>query len=39
MVAILVIVLILVFVSIRQVQEYQRGILFVKGKFSRILEP
>ena len=39
MVAILVIVLILVFASIRQVQEYQRGILFVKGKFSRILEP
>ena len=35
----LVIVLIVILSSIRQVNQYERGILFTLGKFSRILEP
>lgn len=34
-----VIVLIIVLVSIKQVEEYERGVLFTKGKFSKILNP
>ena len=34
-----IIVLFIVFTSIRQVDEYERGILFEFGKFKRILEP
>ena len=34
-----VIVLIIILSSIRQVNQYERGILFTLGKFSRILEP
>lgn len=34
-----VIVLILVLASLRQINQYQRGILFTMGRFSKILEP
>ena len=36
---ILVLALIIILASIRQIEEYERGILFTKGKFSRILNP
>lgn len=35
----LIIVLIILLVSIRQVNEYQRGVLFTIGKFSKVLNP
>lgn len=35
----LIIVIIIVLASIKQVEEYERGILFTFGKFSRILNP
>ncbi len=35
----LVIVLVVILFSVRQVNEYERGILFSYGKFSRILAP
>ncbi len=35
----LIIVIIIVLASIKQVEEYERGILFAFGKFSRILKP
>ena len=34
-----VVVLIFLFASIKQIEEYERGILFTFGKFSRILKP
>ncbi len=34
-----VIVLILVLASLRQINQYQRGILFTMGRFTKILEP
>jgi uncharacterized protein AF_1420 len=36
---ILIIVLWIILISIKQIDEYQRGILFVFGKFSKILKP
>ena len=36
---ILIIVLWIILISIKQIDEYQRGILFSFGKFSRILKP
>ena len=34
-----VIVLVLILISIRQINEYERGILFSRGKFAKILKP
>ena len=36
---ILVIILVILFASIRQINEYERGILFLCGKFKKILNP
>lgn len=36
---IIIFVVILLFASIRQIEEYERGILFKFGKFSKILQP
>ncbi len=36
---ILVIVVVIILMSIKQVEEYERGILFTLGKFSKILNP
>ena len=36
---IIIIVIIVVLCSIKQVEEYERGVLFTFGKFSRILNP
>ncbi len=36
---ILIILLIIILCSIRQINEYQRGVLYTFGKFSRILKP
>ena len=33
------IILIIIFVSIRQINQYERGILFRFGKFAKILKP
>lgn len=38
-VTVLIIVLIVLLCSIRQVNQYERGILFTFGKYSKILEP
>ena len=38
-VALFPIVLVVILCSIRQINEYQRGILFTCGKFTKILEP
>ncbi len=38
-VGIVVVVVIILLASIRQVEEYERGILFSFGKFSRVLNP
>lgn len=39
LIAIFVIVLVIILVSIKQVEEYERGVLFTFGKFSKILNP
>ena len=39
LVAILFIVLVILLRSIVQINEYERGIKFNRGKFSKILEP
>lgn len=39
LIPIAVIVIIIILVSIKQVEEYERGVLFTRGKFSRILKP
>lgn len=39
LIGILVVILVVVLISIKQVEEYERGILFTFGKFSRILNP
>ena len=36
---ILVVVLIIAICSIRQINQYERGILFIRGKYSRVLNP
>ena len=36
---ILIIILIIILSSIKQVNEYERGILFEFGKFKRVLNP
>ena len=36
---ILVVVVVILLISIKQVEEFERGILFTRGKFSRILNP
>ena len=36
---ILIIVIVLVLISIRQISEYERGIKFTCGKFSKIMNP
>ena len=38
-IVILIILLFLVIISVKQINEYERGILFQFGKFKRILEP
>ena len=38
-ITILVIVLIVILVSIRQINEYERGIKFTRGRFSKIMKP
>ncbi len=35
----IVIVLVLILISIRQINEYERGILFSRGKFAKIMKP
>ena len=35
----IVIFLIIVISSIRQINQYERGILFKRGKYSKVLEP
>ena len=35
----IIIILVVILASIRQINEYERGILFTLGKFSRILQP
>ena len=37
--ALVVIVLVLILISIRQINEYERGILFSRGKFAKIMKP
>lgn len=32
-------IIVILLISIKQVEEYERGILFTRGKFSRILKP
>lgn len=39
MVVILILLLVLVICSIKQINEYERGILFTFGKFSKVLKP
>lgn len=39
MIALLVIIVLIVLCSIKQINEYERGILFAFGKFKKILEP
>ena len=39
LVVLIVIVIIVILSSIRQINEYERGILFTFGKFSKVLEP
>lgn len=39
LVPIVIVFVAIILASIRQVEEYERGILFTKGKFSRILNP
>lgn len=34
-----IIVLVLILASLRQINQYQRGVLFTMGRFSRIMEP
>lgn len=36
---ILIVVVVILLISIKQVEEFERGILFTRGKFSRILKP
>ena len=38
-ITIIIIVVIVLLCSIRQVQEYERGILFQLGKYKKILNP
>ena len=37
--AIITIILVLVLSSIRQIDEYERGIKFTRGKFTEIMNP
>ena len=39
LIGLLVLVLIIILSSIRQINQYERGILFTLGKFSRLLDP
>ena len=39
MITLAVIFIIIVLASIKQIDEYQRGVLFSLGKFKKILEP
>lgn len=34
-----IIILVLILASLRQINQYQRGVLFTMGRFSRIMEP
>ena len=36
---VLVIILIIAICSVRQINQYERGILFIRGKYSRVLNP
>ena len=36
---IIVIILVVILVSIKQIDEYERGIKFTRGKFSKIMNP
>ena len=35
----IIIILVVILASIRQINEYERGILFTLGKFSKIMKP
>ena len=39
MIAILIVVLVVILISIRQITEYERGIKFTMGKFTKIMKP
>lgn len=39
LVTFLIIVLVLILASLRQINQYQRGVLFTMGRFSHIMEP
>ena len=39
MIVILVIIIIVLISSIKQINQYERGILFSYGRFSKVLEP
>jgi regulator of protease activity HflC (stomatin/prohibitin superfamily) len=36
---VLVVVLVIVLVSIKQINQYERGLLFSFGRFTKIMEP
>ena len=36
---ILVIVIVVILMSVKQIDEYERGVKFTTGKFSKIMEP
>lgn len=38
-ISIIVLVIVVLIASIKQVEEYERGVLFTRGKFSKILKP
>ena len=39
LITVLVIIFIIALCSIRQINQYERGILFIRGKYSRVLNP
>lgn len=39
LIPLIIIAIIIILVSIKQVEEYERGLLFTRGKFSKILKP
>lgn len=39
LIPIIIVVVIVILISIKQVEEYERGVLFTRGKFSKILKP
>lgn len=39
MIALIIIIVLIILCSIKQINEYERGVLFTLGKFSKILQP